>query len=148
MLENADALFEKGKDARGRLVELLGSLCSMGEGKLLKMLVTSGQRLLPETHEWFRDGLEVEVNVGPLTPVDASNFFMEVIRDAVQNHPNFKNAIMEGHPGTLVRMRRNFGGERSPVKFCQPSSVCSLNEPVYGSSNMIRQQLVHTMKSS
>lgn len=127
MLENADALLERGGDARDRLVELLASLCSMGEGERLKLLVTSEQRLMPETHERLRDGAEVEAKVEPLQPVDASQFLIEKlprsftrselglprfvpltnkdIQDAVQYHPELMAVIREGHPGTLVRLR-------------------------------------------
>lgn len=125
MLENADALFERGGDARDRLVELLSSLCSKGQRERLKLLVTSEHRLLLETHERFRDGSEVEAKIEPLKPVDASKFLIdklprnftrselglqpkvpltnEVIRNAVQNHPKLLDVIKEGHPGTLVR---------------------------------------------
>lgn len=128
VLENADSLLERGGDARDRLVVLLNALCSMGERERLKLLVTSEQRLLLGTQERFRDGSEVEAKVLPLKPEDASKFLIdqlprnftktelglqrfvpltsEVIRDAVQKHPDLKDVIMEGHPGTLVRVRR------------------------------------------
>eukprot|EP00903_Cladosiphon_okamuranus_P015149 g14007.t2 len=126
VLENADALLERGGDARDRLVELLASLCAMGGGERLKLLVTSEHRLLPETHERFRDGSEVEAKVQPLTPVDASKFLRdklprnptkgelrlpidcpltdEMIISAVKDHPELRDIINEGHPGTLQRL--------------------------------------------
>eukprot|EP00752_Nemacystus_decipiens_P002487 g2338.t2 len=126
VLENADALLERSGDARDRLVELLASLCAMGDGERLKLLVTSEQRLLTETHERFRDGSEVEAKIEPLKPSEACQFLREqmpgsfkrselgfssrvpltdeMIDAAVQNHPDLMDVIREGHPGTLQRL--------------------------------------------
>ena len=142
VLENADALLERGGDARDRLVEVLASLCSKGDEKRLKLLVTSEQRLLPETHERFRDGSEVEAKVEPLEPGDATEFLIdelprkftknelrlpkrvpltkEIVNDAVQKHPELMDVIKEGHPGTLVR---GVGGRRGYI-LCRYVHVC------------------------
>ncbi len=126
VLEDADALFKRGRDSRDRLVELLGYLCSRGGH--LKLLVTSGQELLRDTHQRFNgDGSEVVVNIEPLRDADAAKFLNEKlprpfsktwlglhprapctpedITNAIQNHSVLKEVLKEaqGHPGTLVR---------------------------------------------